>query len=159
MMHGMPAALTTHQCPAGVLNCVRILASKSRKWWISDRWCKISADETGNNAPMLGWGCGLKMTRDGCVKGKMRTITKLTFSHRYCSGLPQGIVFEGGDDDVSSITTCFCGSDLCNTEHWCDGCQLSSSSSLVPALASLALLTLAALIAWSECFVSGVCTH
>ena len=28
-MHGMPPALTSHQCPAGVLNCVRILASKS----------------------------------------------------------------------------------------------------------------------------------
>ena len=36
-MHGMPPALTSHQCPAGVLNCVRILASKSvNDYWIAD---------------------------------------------------------------------------------------------------------------------------
>ena len=36
-MHGMPPALTSHQCPAGVLNCVRILASKSvHDYWIAN---------------------------------------------------------------------------------------------------------------------------
>ena len=31
MMHGMPASLTSHTCKAGVLNCIRIFASKSDK--------------------------------------------------------------------------------------------------------------------------------
>ena len=94
---------------------------------------------------MIGWGCGLNMARDGCVKGIVRTMESL-FLYCNSSGLPQGIVFDVGDYDHSSVTTCFCGSELCNTEHWCDGCRASSSTSLLPALASLAITM--ALIAW-----------
>ena len=36
MMHGMPASLTSHPCNAGVLNCIRIFASKSEKYRIAD---------------------------------------------------------------------------------------------------------------------------
>ena len=147
MMHGMPASLTSHTCKAGVLNCIRIFASKSDKIYrIADanfnqmrrvatpRWLAGVADWTWQEMGVcqVQWG----------QWSPFSFIAMQWFG----SGLPQGIVFDVGDYDHSSVTTCFCGSDLCNTEHWCDGCRASSSSSLFPGLASLAITM--ALIAW-----------
>ena len=142
-MHGMPPALTSHQCPAGVLNCVRILASKSvNDYWIAD----ANSPQTRRATTPRCWAGAVDWRWAG--PGVCKVMIWWSLFYTTCdnfSGLPDGIIFDTGED-FSSITTCFCGAELCNTEHWCDGCQVNSSASLLPALASLTL-TMMALIA------------
>merc|ERR1712243_386720 len=84
---------------------------------------KIFATGTNTTEKNYGWGCGTKQSRDGCV-----------------DGLPDGVTFDTGVK-YSSIMTCFCHKDLCNTEDWCSDCH-SNSSGIVPSLMVTLVMTL-----------------
>ena len=47
------------------------------------------------------------------------------------SGIPDGVNFHVGES-VDGALTCFCAEELCNEEHFCDGCVAGTTTEVPP---------------------------
>ena len=47
------------------------------------------------------------------------------------SGIPDGVNFHVGES-VDGALTCFCAEELCNEEHFCDGCVAGATTKVPP---------------------------
>merc|ERR1712098_296773 len=63
---------------------------------------------TVDTESVQAWSCGLKTAQSGCV-----------------AGIPDGVQLNVGET-IDNAVTCFCSDELCNGEHFCDGCTAGS---------------------------------
>ena len=110
--HGFPEELEPKDCDAGVVNCAKITGSKYLR--LLTKSSIICYHAAINAESVRAWSCGLKTEQSNCV-----------------SGIPDGMLDVG--ETVDGALTCFCTGDLCNGEHFCDGCVAGSGVGMIAA--------------------------